>query len=313
MGGCQASGGGSPPPSGTGLYGPQRPTCVAIASADLAVTSDDLWQVIIWNLNALPNTAGFCDAHMKKASYVTVRGSRIFSGSYDGFVHVSPLASPYKPAKKFNEHRAGSIKPEVWAVAVSTDGSRAVSSTNDGQILLWKPNSASFDVEKEFAPHGDEPVAALAFVGSSNSRVISGHAHGKVILWDTSSPSEVLYESKMQVNSVAVTSDGAKAAFGGFDKSIVLWDLNTKTRIVTATPLRHLNWVWRVAFSPKDNMLASAGEDGKVNIWDAQTGAFIKAFDAGVDGTMGVAWRNDDTVVYTGDGTTAQVQLGTIP
>jgi WD40 repeat protein len=304
---------------------PPHPTCVAVVG-NQAVTTDELFQVLLWDLNNLAAPVDDFQIHNKKASYVFATSDRVFSASYDGVVNVSPLAPPRKPARQFKEHWAGPNKPEVWAVAVSTDGTRAVSSTNDGQILVWKTaptpyNNAS--VEKDLRPdiNSSEEIGGLAFIPGNKNRFLSGHADGQLILWDLTNLAAVQrfnfgpINNNLAVNSVAVTGNGSRVATGSFDKSVVFWDVASRARsAVQPDPAHaHTDYVWRVAFSPDDSKLASAGEDGKVKIWDSTTGAFIIEFDAGSYGTMGVAWADNHTVVFTGDGATPAVQKGIVP
>lgn len=291
-----------------------RPTCIAAAPGNIAVTSDDSFEVVRWNtVPPLPQRINRLTRHAGKASYVTVAGGMVFSAGYDGNVLVTSLTPPLT-TRTF----AGHTGTEVWVVAASSDGKKAVSASNTGDILYWDATKPD-DPHSAFAPAynvSPEPVGALAFVPSAtNVRFLSGHGDGQMILWDVTQPDPPTqvrtfkHGNKFPVNSIAVKSDGSMAASASFDMTVILWDLNTGNRVFDPTPFRHDDRVWRVAFSPDGTKIASAGEDGKVKVWDVAKGVLFKPpFDAGPGGTMGVDWIDDKTIVYTGDGTTTPVQ-----
>jgi WD40 repeat protein len=304
-------------------YAP-HPTSIAVVG-DQAITTDEYYQVLLWDLNNLGAQPADFEGHAKKAAYVSVSNGRVFTAGYDGTVNVALLATP-KPAKKFKEHHSGPNKPEVWCVAVSTDGSRAVSSTNDGQILVWKTkdpyNNASVEADlRSMIPAPIEEVGALAFIPGDKNHFISGHWDARMYLWDLSNLANVKKTEFPQnpdlfpISSVAVAKGGTLAATGSFNNTVTFWDVTNKTRAAFQPDPAHAHteWVWRVAFSQDGSKLASAGEDGLIKIWNATNGAFIRQFNAGSDGSMGVAWRDDHTVVFIGDGRTDPVQMGIVP
>lgn len=295
-----------------GHHHAHRPTCVAVAPGNRALTTDDHGQVSVWDLSTLKKIRDL-GAHGGKASYVTVAGERAFSAGFDGTVSVWDLRT-YKRIREFAGHRGGTSPsaggPEVWVVAVSFDGRQTVSATNGGQILLW-------EIEREAEPteffHSQEPVGGLAFVPGDGSRFVSGHADGAMRLWDTSKPSAPVHEfshgNSHPVNSVAAMPNGT-AVSASFDMTLIVWDLQTGRQVHRLHgPGGHQDIVWRVAVSPDGTKLASASEDGTVKVWDARTGAPLKSFPASGKGLMGVDFLDDQRIVYTGDGSRADVLI----
>ena len=73
------------------------------------------------------------------------------------------------------------------------------------------------------------------------------------------------------VRAVAVDPQGLRLASAGRDRSILLWDV--QTRQMLGTPLTgHEDWVNTLAFSADGQTLASADEGGVIRLWNVQTG-----------------------------------------
>ena len=55
----------------------------------------------------------------------------------------------------------------------------------------------------------------------------------------------------------------------------------------------HDGQIWGVAWNPDGTRLASAGQDGIVNVWDAATGEVVKSMKGHSDAVWGVSWSAD--------------------
>ncbi|MFI0821202.1 hypothetical protein ACH4TX_45625 [Streptomyces sp. NPDC021098] len=68
------------------------------------------------------------------------------------------------------------------------------------------------------------------------------------------------------VSEAAFSPDGTLATVSR-DRTVMLWDTNTRRRLATLTG--HHTWLRAVAYSPDGHTLATGGNDGKLMLWDA--------------------------------------------
>ena len=71
------------------------------------------------------------------------------------------------------------------------------------------------------------------------------------------------------VTSVAFNHNGTILASGSWDKTIKLWNLETKTEIATLEG--HKDFVTSVAFNHNGTLLASGSWDATIKLWNLET------------------------------------------
>ncbi|WP_088345201.1 MULTISPECIES: PDZ domain-containing protein [Rhodomicrobium] len=134
-------------------------------------------------------------------------------------------------------------------------------------------------------------VFALAF-SADGSRLVSGSADRTAIVWDVDKGQKLLQLTghSKKINTVAFNKAGTRIVTGADDESLRLWNAADGTQISESTEhktqLEKENknsdkWsaeVKTVIFSPDDRVIASGSEDGRVLLWDGNTGAFIRQF-----------------------------------
>ena len=106
-------------------------------------------------------------------------------------------------------------------------------------------------------------------------------------------------------NSVAFSPDGRVLAYGGENRTIQLWNLETGK---LEKELRDTDWVGRVSFSPDGRTLASASADQSVKLWDTRTGR-VRAVLVGHAGPVrSVSFSpNGELVASSGDDQTVRL------
>jgi len=152
----------------------------------------------------------------------------------------------------------------VRAVALSADGRRAISGSEDSLLRIW-------DLEGNEPPQILEghtgQIRAVALSADGNL-VASGSEDNTVRIWDLkgSHPPRILRGHTAPVRAVALSADGLRVVSGSLDRTLRVWDLRA------GQPPRILNGhtadVNAVALSANGQRAISASHDLTVRVWD---------------------------------------------
>jgi WD40 repeat protein len=162
----------------------------------------------------------------------------------------------------------------VNSVAVSPDGRRIVSGSDDDTVAVWDLESGA--LIHQLCRHQAQ-VTTVA-VSPDSRRIVSGSYDKTVAVWDLESGTLIHQLSGHQhwVTSVAVTPDGRRIVSGSYDKTVAVWDLEAGT--LTHRLSGHQDWVHSVAVSPDGRRIVSWSADQTLAVWDLEAGALIHRF-----------------------------------
>ena len=168
----------------------------------------------------------------------------------------------------------------VSAVALSADGKRAASVSDDFTLRVW-------DLEGN-----PPPLILLGHTGSFNAvalsgdgkRVASGCGDHTVQVWDLEEirPPRVLEGHTLPVDAVALSADGKRAVSGSSDHTLRVWDLkgNQPPRVLKG----HTRSVHGVALSADGKHAVSGSEDGTTRVWDLEGNQPPRILDGSTEG-----------------------------
>ena len=106
------------------------------------------------------------------------------------------------------------------------------------------------------------------------------------------------FEGNSVINSVAFSPKRNILASSSDNKSICLWDLETKAEIATLNG--HLNSVKSIAFNPEGKILASASDDSTVKLWDLNNYQEIYTFSGHSHAVKSVAFSPNGNLLASG-------------
>ncbi len=188
----------------------------------------------------------------------------------------------------------------VWSVAVSPDGQRIVSGSDDNTVRIWDAATGK-PIGQPLQGH-KASVFSVA-VSPDAQRIVSGSADNTVRIWyaATCEPfGKPLQGHTDSVGSVAVSPDAQRIVSGSADNTVRIWDAATGEPI--GQPLQgHTNQVYSVTVSPDGQRIVSGSADKTVRIWNAATGEPIgQPLQGHTDRVLSVAVSPDGQRIVSG-------------
>jgi WD40 repeat protein len=178
---------------------------------------------------------------------------------------------------------------QVYAIALNPlDNGLLASASADHTVRLWdiswsgnyerftrdlktEQETPGYAEDVDYNPQGTLLAIPLSLAKDTNSAFPSYALPGEVLLIDPQTgllSGKPLTGHKSGVFTVDFNSTGSELVSAGLDKTVIVWDVETRTPLST---LEHDSPVYSADFSPNDRWIASGTQTGTVVLWDAAT------------------------------------------
>jgi len=171
-----------------------------------------------------------------------------------------------KPVREFMSYEGA-----IFSVALSPDGSRALSGSIRGAVILWD-TAAGKEIRRFQDDTGGFSAVFSVALSPDGSRALAGGREGIVRLWDADTGAELRQFAghERAVLCIALSADGRRLLSGGFDGTVRLWDVEGGNEIRSFAG--HTDPVVSVAFSPDGRRVLAGSWRGNIRLWEAGTG-----------------------------------------
>jgi len=178
------------------------------------------------------------------------------------FVVVAIVLAAPAPAHAQLRGHGGPVR----AVAVSEDGTIALSGSFDSSAIRW---SLARNAAEQVLRFHDDAVNAVALL--KDGRAVTAGADGRIAIWSNgkTQPDRVLQGHTAPIVALAVSPDGATLASAGWDQTVRLWPLAGGAPRVLEGHTQNVNGV---AFTPDGKAVVSAAYDLTLRIWPLDGG-----------------------------------------
>lgn len=225
----------------------------------LLASGDRAGQVRLWKLadGTLQNTIAADDSAVWSLAF-TADGGKLMVAS-DRRVQL------WDPVKGAALGRFETPDVRVTRAALSPDGRLLAVAASDGKVRLWDIDKSA--VTREIAVE-DDVVWSVAF--SPDGRRLATASSGEIVaLWDvaTGAQQAIFTGHTGGATDLIFLADGATLAAVDRSGQLHFWDADTGRPLAETWPA-HAAAAWRIALFPDGRKFATAGDDGRVMIWD---------------------------------------------
>lgn len=217
------------------------------------------FDLLVWDLtHADPDTEKIdrvdtFESYIRTAASVNDHGS-IAVGLSDGSIRLYETMTA--PARVLRGHR-----DEVSALAALPDGTRLLSASYDGTLMLWDLTAAPGAVERE------RDIYAVAFT-PAGGLAVAAFSGAEVEVWDVATRA-CLYRHELEMPAFVVRTLDEDVALLGLGNGAVSW-LDVRSGQLLSEERSHTEAVMALHVDVAGMLAASGCRNGQVKMWDVR-------------------------------------------
>lgn len=184
----------------------------------------------------------------------------------------------------------------VLQTAFLSDGTQALSSSQNGELILW---NLADQLEVRRFDTGDRGAIYGFAVFADDSRVAVGAGDNTLQVFDITSGQRLLQLDghSGSIYSVAVSPHGSTLVSAARDGLVIVWDAVSGAQ--QARVLLDGSAIWTVAFSTAGDAFAAGSANGMLAVYDSATGDNLQTYQA-AETVFALAFNRADTALVSG-------------
>ena len=182
----------------------------------------------------------------------------------------------------------------VTSVAISSDGTRIVSGSNDGTVKVWDAATG----HEIFSFEGHTADVMSVAISSDDTRIVSGGVDNTVKVWDAGTGQGDTHSQRTHWLGHQRGDEQRRRAHRQLavgDDTVKVWDVATGQEKLSLKG--HVNQVFSVAISGDGTFIVSGSGDHTVKVWNAAVRQEKLSLAAHTDRVV-PAWRSAATLQH---------------